>query len=126
MRPADLFLRTTSGWNRLRRLQTAIFAIDGRVRPFNKYLAPELRENPLTGAVWREDRLLSRLTAVLDGDVDQQHALFCDVHDVAREAGYGDVIDEWATRRLLAPGRERLPHVTALGWASVLTPVQVS
>lgn len=94
MRPADLFLNHVRVES-LAPLLTAIFAIDGRVRPFNKYLAPELRENPLTGAVWREDRLLSRLTAVLDGDVDQQHALFCDVHDVAREAGYGDVIDEW-------------------------------
>ncbi len=76
-------------------LLTAVFALDGRVRPFNKYLGAELRQEPLTDGAWEAERFLGRLTAVLAGDVEEQHALFRDVDRVARQRGFGDAIDEW-------------------------------
>jgi predicted nucleotidyltransferase len=47
-------------------LLDVIFTLEGRVRPYHKYLPWELREHPLAG--WRADELLSLLTATLDGD----------------------------------------------------------
>lgn len=76
-------------------LLAALFAIDSRVRPFNKYLEIELRESPLSDTAWSADELLPRLLAVLDGNVREQHALFRDVERVARTHGFGDVIDGW-------------------------------
>ena len=67
-------------------LLTFLFAVDGRVRPFNKYLETEPPGLPGVPA---------RLARVLDGDVDELHALFRDVERLAREHGYGDVIDGW-------------------------------
>jgi hypothetical protein len=76
-------------------LLTALFAIDSRVRPFNKYLEVELREAPLADPVWQADRFLPRLLAVVEGDALEQHALFGDVETVARAQGFSDVIDDW-------------------------------
>ncbi|MFL5680854.1 MAG: hypothetical protein ACJ77B_09670 [Chloroflexota bacterium] len=77
-------------------LLTTIFAIHGRVRPFNKFLAWELREHPLPGDEWSADRLLPRLSAILaTGAIDEQAALFRDVERLAREHGHGVVVDGW-------------------------------
>ncbi len=76
-------------------LLTAIFGIEGRVRPFNKYLAWELDAAPLRFPAWAGTRLVARLTAILDGSPAELHALFRDVHDAAAAAGYADVIDGW-------------------------------
>ena len=76
-------------------LLTAVFALDCRVRPFNKYLAGELRADPLSDAAWQADRVLPRLIAVLAGDLAEQHSLFRDVDRVAREHGFADAIEDW-------------------------------
>ena len=45
-----------------------VFTLEGRVRPYNKYLAWELREHPLSVPEWSAERLLPQVEAVLDGD----------------------------------------------------------
>jgi len=72
-----------------------IFTLEGRVRPFNKHLAWELRERPLGDEAWSADRLLPHLERILCGSLADQQALFRDVERVARAAGLGDVIDGW-------------------------------
>jgi hypothetical protein len=76
-------------------LLTALFGMDGRVRPFNKYLYSELSTEPLSDPAWRAESLMPRIVAVLDGDAGEQHALFRDVERVVRANGYGDVVDSW-------------------------------
>jgi predicted nucleotidyltransferase len=71
----------------------AIFALAGRVRPFNKYLEWELRHHPLPG--WQEETLLPLIAAVLDRDQASQHELFRLVDADARHHGFGAAIDEW-------------------------------
>jgi predicted nucleotidyltransferase len=68
-----------------------LFAVDGRVRPFNKYLEAELAERPLAGGSITTARLL----AILDADVEEQHAVFCDMEHVARAHGLGAIVDAW-------------------------------
>jgi hypothetical protein len=77
-------------------LLTTVFALHGRVRPYNKYLGWELRQHPLADPVWDADRLLSRLRRVLaDGDPRTQRDLFGDLAAAARAAGLGHVLDAW-------------------------------
>ena len=70
-----------------------IFALAGRVRPYNKYLEWELRRHPLDD--WNADDLLQLLDRVLTGEPDAQRELFRRIEDPARREGFGDVIDGW-------------------------------
>jgi predicted nucleotidyltransferase len=70
-----------------------IFALENRVRPYNKYLEWELRQHPLKG--WSAEELLPLLDRVLTGEPEAQHELFNRVEDAARREGFGDVVDSW-------------------------------
>lgn len=77
-------------------LLTFRFAVEGRVRPFNKFLSWELEWWPLEGAAWERSTLLTRLAGVLDdGDPRLQAALFRDVETLARAVDHGPIIDGW-------------------------------
>lgn len=68
-------------------LLTAVFALYGRLRPYNKYLRWELEEYPL-GEPWSATTLPERL-------LRDPAALFPDIERLARERGLGDVVDAW-------------------------------
>lgn len=53
-----------------------VFTLEGRVRPYNKYLAWELREHPLGVPEWSAERLLPQVEAVLDGDAGAVRAAY--------------------------------------------------
>ncbi|HZT93508.1 MAG TPA: nucleotidyltransferase domain-containing protein [Gaiellaceae bacterium] len=68
-----------------------LFAVHGRLRPYNKWLEWELREHPLPVAVD-----LPRLERIArTGDIEEQQALFRDMETLARERGHGTTIDGW-------------------------------
>jgi hypothetical protein len=70
-----------------------IFALENRVRPYNKYLAWELRHHPLED--WDADELLPLLDRVLTGEPEAQRELFLRIEQLARREGFGDVVDGW-------------------------------
>lgn len=70
-----------------------IFALENRVRPYNKYLEWELRHHPVEG--WRADDLLPLLDRVLTGEPTAQRKFFNLVEPAARRAGFEDVVDGW-------------------------------
>jgi predicted nucleotidyltransferase len=70
-----------------------IFALENRVRPYNKYLEWELRHHPVEG--WTGDELLPLLDRVLTGEADAQRELFRLIEEPTRREGFGDVIDGW-------------------------------
>jgi hypothetical protein len=73
-----------------------LFAVHGRVRPFNKHLRAELERRPLGSDLWAVDVLLPRLERIVgSGDLAEQRALFRDVEELARTHGHGDLIDGW-------------------------------
>lgn len=55
-------------------LLDVIFTLEGRVRPYHKYLPWELHQHPLTH--WHAENLLALLTATLDGDPSAIRATF--------------------------------------------------
>jgi predicted nucleotidyltransferase len=81
-------------------LLDVIFTLEGRVRPYHKYLPWELRRHPLRH--WRAEELLALLTATLDGDPSAIRAAFerietlCAAFDSGRpEPVLVPVIDGW-------------------------------
>jgi predicted nucleotidyltransferase len=68
-----------------------VFALHGRLRPYNKWLEWELEQHPLPINV-----PLDRLERIArTGDAGEQRALFRDVEALAREHGLAAVIDGW-------------------------------
>jgi predicted nucleotidyltransferase len=61
-----------------------VFALSGRVRPYNKYLAWELREHPLPGADWQNGRFLRLVNGLLDGNEAAVRELFLEVERECR------------------------------------------
>ena len=83
-------------------LLDVVFALAGRVRPYNKYLAWELREHPLDVPEWSAEMLLPQLEAMLDGDVAPLRASFRVVDRECRryDAAHGvtvlaELVDGW-------------------------------
>jgi predicted nucleotidyltransferase len=74
---------------------TVMFGLEGRVRPYNKYLEWELRHHALTNPDCEADRLLALIASVVDGNTDAQRELFRMTESAARLAGYGDELDGW-------------------------------
>ncbi|WP_374455310.1 nucleotidyltransferase domain-containing protein [Nocardioides sp.] len=83
-------------------LLDVVFALAGRVRPYNKYLPWELRTHPLDG--WPADELLDLFERTLAGDVRAIREVFpvvraaCAAHD--RERGHTrttDMVDGWGS-----------------------------
>lgn len=67
-----------------------VFAVHGRLRPYNKWLHWELEHHPIA---WND---LVRLEYIIrTGDVAEQRALFRDAEALARERGLGAVIETW-------------------------------
>ncbi|PKH41253.1 hypothetical protein CXG46_09160 [Nocardioides alpinus] len=81
-------------------LLDVVFALAGRVRPYNKYLAWELRTHPLDG--WPADELLDLVGRLLDGDAAAIRETFVRVRAAcaAYDAGRGhmrttDIFEGW-------------------------------
>jgi predicted nucleotidyltransferase len=84
-------------------LLDVVFALAGRLRPYNKYLPWELREHPLAVPEWSAEAFLPELEQILAGDPDAQRRTFAVVDREVRrwDAAHGttvcgDLVDEWA------------------------------
>jgi hypothetical protein len=67
-----------------------VFAVHGRLRPYNKWLAWELEQHPLP---WNDLPRLERIART--GAIAEQQALFRDAESIARTHDLGAVIDGW-------------------------------
>jgi nucleotidyltransferase-like protein len=68
-----------------------LFAVHGRIRPYNKWLEWELRHHPLPVEVD-----LDRLERIArTGDLTDQRTLFLETETLARKLGHGATIDGW-------------------------------
>jgi predicted nucleotidyltransferase len=72
-------------------LLTTAFALDGRVRPFNKWLRHELEREPLG-----IEGLLDRIARILGTpEPGELRAAFREMERHARARGHGSVVDSW-------------------------------
>jgi predicted nucleotidyltransferase len=87
-----------------------LFAMERRVRPFNKYLGWELERHPLSSPSWRAGRLLPLLAQLLGpGWPPVLRGLFAEVERAARAAGHGPVLDAWGEDLELLRGEKPAP-----------------
>jgi hypothetical protein len=75
---------------------TAIFALEGRHRPYYGYLARELAAHPLAQFPLPAADLLALIETILDSaDASAQQRLLAIVDTLGRQAGCADAFDEW-------------------------------
>ena len=80
-------------------LLEAVFALNGRLRPYYKYLEWELKMNPIAKLGIVPDDFLSALLEILtSGDIGTQQVLLCHIEKLFRIEGYGAVFDEWGQK----------------------------
>ena len=85
-------------------LLDVVFALAGRLRPYNKYLPWELHEHPLACPEWSAAAFLPELELMLVGDPAAVRRTFAVVDREVRawDAAHattvcGDLVDEWGT-----------------------------
>jgi hypothetical protein len=75
---------------------TAIFAMEGRHRPYYGYMARELAAHPLATFPLPAEELLAMIETILDSaDAATQQRLLAIVDTLGREFGCADAFDEW-------------------------------
>ncbi|PCI25063.1 hypothetical protein COB57_02470 [Candidatus Peregrinibacteria bacterium] len=74
----------------------AIFALEGRIRPYNKYLEWELNNFPLTIFPWKKGELISIILEITENkQLHRLHELFTTIKPLFKKAGYNEAFDEW-------------------------------
>jgi predicted nucleotidyltransferase len=88
-----------------------VFALSGRIRPYNKYLAWELNEHPLPGIEWQDERLLGHVNGLLEGSEAAVRESFlavereCRAYDQLTDQGVmSEIIDAWGEELHLLHG----------------------
>lgn len=77
-------------------LLNAVFALNGKVRPFNKYLEFELRNYPLQKLPCSADELLTLINSLLNNyNTKDICSLFEIAYKLFTENGYKNVFDGW-------------------------------
>jgi hypothetical protein len=77
-------------------LLIALFAMNGRVKPYNKYLEWELTNYPLKITSWTAEDFISMIkTIVATGDIKVQKKLFKSVKELFYKNGFIESIDGW-------------------------------
>ena len=73
-----------------------VFSIEGRVKPYNKYLVWELEEHPLEFLLWNPKKFIEIIEEILQtGDIDLQKEVFQKICNLALKKGYEDEIKDW-------------------------------
>lgn len=73
-----------------------LFAVEGRVRPYNKFLKWELEKYPLKKLPISSEDFLGKIESVIkSGDVEVQKELHKIVEEIAVKNNCSDVIDGW-------------------------------
>ncbi len=73
-----------------------IFALEGRVKPYYKYLELDLKNHPLKKLPWSGAELIKKLVKILkEGDEKTLMELFKKTRPIFRKSGYGSIYDSW-------------------------------
>ena len=73
-----------------------VFALEGRLRPYNKFLEWELKTHPLKLLPWSGDIFLKKVEKIVKtGDIATQKEILNKVFKIFRHNGYDAVIDGW-------------------------------
>lgn len=72
------------------------FGLEGRLRPYNKYLEWELETHPLHYLPWKGKEFLAMIKKILaTGDIDALKEIYKKVREMFGSQGYSEVIGGW-------------------------------
>ena len=75
---------------------TVVFALEGQIRPYNKYFEWELQKHPFTKLSMDGEEFIKLLQKIVNsGDIDAQKKIYFIIEPIAREQGYGNIYDAW-------------------------------
>lgn len=95
-RDGNLLASRMDGIESIQYLLAAIFAMNGRIRPYNKYLEWEIDNFPLANFAWSKEEFLETIKSMMDnGDIELQKKLFRQARDLFYSNGFKDSIDGW-------------------------------
>jgi len=77
-------------------LLSALFGLEGRMKPFYKYLNWELTNYPLKKLPWPKDEFISILVKIVQtGDLSTQQTVLKTVENLFRQEGFDELFDSW-------------------------------
>ncbi len=77
-------------------LTTALYALEGRLKPYNKYFEWELRNYPLKLLPWSVGEFISDYKHILQtGDFETQSKIFKEIKNLFKKEGFDSEIKEW-------------------------------
>jgi predicted nucleotidyltransferase len=78
---------------------TAAFALEGRLRPYNKYLEWELENHPLNVLNISHSELIELIKQVIrEGNVQAQQRLLSELREAYKNKGYENTIEQWGEK----------------------------
>ena len=78
-------------------LLNAIFGLEQRLRPYNKYLQWELEKYPLKKLPWATEDFLKKLEEIMTtGNIELQKEVFSKVKELCQQNRYAEAIDSWS------------------------------
>jgi len=96
LRDGDILAGHLDADETIPRILTFIFAIEGRVRPFNKFLEWELNNHPLSKLPIETKDFLQKIEKIISlADLEVQKEVLEMVKKMAVDSGYSDKIAEW-------------------------------
>ena len=77
-------------------LMTALYALENRLKPYNKYFEWELKNHPLKLLPWGVDEFISDYKHILEtGDIKTQEKILKDVKKLFIENGFKNIFSDW-------------------------------
>ncbi len=77
-------------------LLNAVFGLEGRIKPFYKYLDWELTNFPLKKLPWSKDEFIAILLKIVQtGDLLTQQTVLQTIEHIFRKEGFAKVFDSW-------------------------------
>ncbi len=77
-------------------LMDALYALEGRVKPYNKYFEWELKNYPLAHLFGSTDEFVADyLEIAKTGDIDTQGKIFSEMKKLFEESGYSNITKGW-------------------------------
>ncbi len=77
-------------------LMDALYALEGRVKPYNKYFEWELRNHPLKMLPWNVDEFIADYKTILTtGDIKTQEKIFIKIKELFANSGFSNITEDW-------------------------------
>ena len=96
LRDGDAFTSHIDATESLPPLMAALYALEGRLRPYNKYFEWELHNYPLKLLPWPVDEFISDYKTILKtGDINTQEKILIAVKKLFLEQGFNKSINAW-------------------------------